>query len=193
MSLLDDRRVEMQRGKHDQVARPLFEDLIEVPHFEMPAHADQQRALADPAPRPHPRCDPQLPLAVHLRRRDEPEPTSQQRIARPPLPVRTNRAFRERSMLLGDAVAIVDEHARILRMQPDEQFVAHGSRLDRNTEMIGECQLAARADRRNRTAYKQVFHRATPSSTPWQRAVSAPHSLTEYGPKCLPTWSFMAR
>ena len=41
MVLLDDRRVEMQRGEDDQIPRPLFEYLIEIPDFEMTAHADQ--------------------------------------------------------------------------------------------------------------------------------------------------------
>ncbi|WP_132895336.1 hypothetical protein [Sphingomonas sp. PP-CC-3A-396] len=48
MVLLDDRRVEMQRGEDDQIPRPLFEYLIEIPDFEMTAHADQQRALLHP-------------------------------------------------------------------------------------------------------------------------------------------------
>ena len=47
-------RIEMQRGQYDQVARPLFEHLIQVPDFEMTAHADQQRALTHTPPRPHP-------------------------------------------------------------------------------------------------------------------------------------------
>lgn len=54
MILLDDRSIEMQCSEHDQITRPLFEHLIEIPDFEMAAHADQQRALGDTAPRPHP-------------------------------------------------------------------------------------------------------------------------------------------
>ncbi len=65
-------RVEMQRGQHDQVAGALFEYLIQVPDFEVTAHADQQRALAHPAPRSHPGGNTQPPPAVHLRGRDEP-------------------------------------------------------------------------------------------------------------------------
>lgn len=76
MILLDGGRfeieaIEMQRGQHDQVARPLFEHLIEIPDLEMTAHADQQSALAHTPPRPHPRRDAQSPLAVHLCGGDE--------------------------------------------------------------------------------------------------------------------------
>ena len=41
MILLDDRRIEMQRGQHNQIARSVFEHLIHIPDFEMTAHADQ--------------------------------------------------------------------------------------------------------------------------------------------------------
>ncbi|WP_258191201.1 hypothetical protein [Sphingomonas sp. PP-CE-3G-477] len=119
MILLDDRCIEMQCGQHDQVARPLFEHLIEIPDFEMMPHADQQRALPDAAARAHPRRDRDPPLAVHLRGRDEAEAPSQQRIARTAFPVRS-----EFAVLIDDARAVIDEHAGIVGVKTDEQILA---------------------------------------------------------------------
>ena len=129
----------MQRGEDDQVARSLFEHQIEIPDFEMAAHADQQRALADAASRPHPGRDPDTPLAVHLRGRDEPQPSSQQRLARlarlalPP----AEQGVLSIVMMHRDAVAVADDHARVIRMKTDEQIVADRARLYRHAEMIG--------------------------------------------------------
>lgn len=151
-------RIEMQRGQHDQVPRPLFKHLIEVPDFEMTAHADQQRALAHTPPRPHPRCDAQSPLTVHLCGRDEAKPPPQQRIARPGLPCPLAAELRQRTMLVGHAAAIVDQHAGIIGVKTDEQILARLSCLYRNAEMLGKDQFATRADRRNRTSHEEFVH-----------------------------------
>ena len=163
MILLDGRRcqserIEMQRGQHDQVARPLFEHLIQVPDFEMTAHADQQRALAHAPPRPHPRRDAQSPLAVHLCGRDETEAPPQQRVARPAVPRRRAAKLRQRTMLVGNAATIVDQHAGIVGVKTDEQILARVSCLYRNAEMLGKDQFATRADRRNRTSHEEFVH-----------------------------------
>lgn len=126
----------MQCGEDDQVARPLFEHEIEIPDFEMTAHADQQRALADAASRPHPGRDPNPPLAVHLRGRDEPQPSSQQRLARLALPP-AKQVVLSIVMMHRDTVAVADDHARVIRMKTDEQIVADRARLYRHAEMIG--------------------------------------------------------
>lgn len=146
----------MQCGEHDQVARPLFEDLIEVPDFEMAAHADQQRALGDTAPRPHPRCDAESSLAVHLRRCDESEPPPQQRIAGTAVPA--PRASRQLLMMLGDAVTIVDQHARIVGVETDKQILPSLSCLDGDAEVLGKIQFAPRIDRRYRASYEKFVH-----------------------------------
>lgn len=126
----------MQRGEDDQVARPLFEHQIEIPDFEMAAHADQQRALADAASRPHPGRDPNPPLAVHLCGRDEPQSSSQQRLARLALPP-AEQGVLSIMMMHRDAVTVADDHARVIRMKTDEQIVADRARLYRHAEMIG--------------------------------------------------------
>lgn len=151
-------RIEMQRGQYDQVARPLFEHLIQVPDFEMTAHADQQRALTHTPPRPHPRRDAQSPLAVHLRRRDEAEAPPQQRVARPAVPRLRTAKLGQSTMLVGNAAAIVDQHAGIVGVKTDEQILARLSCLYRNAEMLGKDQFATRADRRNSTSHEEFVH-----------------------------------
>ncbi|MES2422025.1 MAG: hypothetical protein V4595_12135 [Pseudomonadota bacterium] len=148
----------MQRSQHDQVARPLFEHLIEVPDFEMAAHADQQRALAHTPPRAHPRGDAEPALAIHLRGRNEAQAPPQQRVARPAVPRTLAAKLRQRAMLVGDATTIVDQHARIIGVETDEQVLARLSCLYRNAEMLGKDQFATRADRRNRTSHEEFVH-----------------------------------
>lgn len=143
----------MQRGEHDQVARPLFEHGIEIPDFEMAAHADQQRTLARAAACAHPRGDPDPPLAVHLRGRDEPEPPPEQRIACATFP-----APFEFLMMIDDAQAIIDQHAGIVRVKADEQVFPRTARLYRYAELFGKNEFATRADGRNRTSYEEFFH-----------------------------------
>jgi hypothetical protein len=126
----------VQCGEDDQVARPLFEHQIEIPDFEMATHADQQRALADAASRPHPGGDPNPPLAVHLRGRDKPQPSSQQRLTRLALPP-AEQGFLGIVMMHRDAVTVADDHARVIRVKTDEQIVADRARLYRHAEMIG--------------------------------------------------------
>ncbi len=126
----------MQRGKDDQVARPLFEYLIKIPDFEMAAHADQQRTLTDTAARPHPWRDPDTALAVHLRGRDEPQSPPQQHLARLAFPA-AHRDVLGIVMMHRDAIPVADDHARVIRMKTDEQIVADRARLYRHAEMIG--------------------------------------------------------
>ena len=152
------KRIEMQRGQHDQVARPLFEHLVEIPDFEMAPHADQQRALAHTSPRSHPRGDTEPTLAVHLRGRNEPELAPEQRIARSAFPRPVAARFRQGAMLLGDAAAIVDQQARILGVKADEQVFARLPCLYRNAEMFGKNQFATRAYRRNSTSHEEFVH-----------------------------------
>ncbi len=147
-------RIEVERGQHDQIARPLFEHLIEVPDFEMTAHADEQRSLAHTAPRPHPRCDAEPPLAVHLCGCDETEASPQQRVARAAIPRPFAAERRQRAMLVGNTATIIDQHARIVGVKTDEQVLARLSCLYRNAEMLGKDQFATRADRRNRTSHE---------------------------------------
>ncbi len=153
MVLLDDRRVEMQRGEDDQIPRPLFEYLIEIPDFEMTAHADQQRALLHPAAGSHPRRDAEPALAVHLRGRDEAQPPPEHRIARAPLPVSRNVA-----MMIVDARAIIDQQARIFGMETNEQIVPYAPGLDRDAELIGKNQIATCAYRRYRASNEDIVH-----------------------------------
>ena len=189
MILLDDDRcIEMQHGEYDQVARPLLEHLVQVPDFEMAAHADQQRALAHPPPRSHPGCDAEPSLAVHLRGRDEPEPPSQQRIALPGV----TRALAaelgklgQRTMMCGNASAIVDQQARIVGMETDEQIIVRLPCLYRDAEMLGKDQFATCTDRRYCTSHKEVFHRRNilntyevPVSQCWRLLLREPPSCS---------------
>ncbi|MEG3082890.1 hypothetical protein U1707_04490 [Sphingomonas sp. PB2P12] len=152
-----ERCTEVQCGKDDQVARPLFENLVEVPDLEMTAHADQQRALADAASRPHPRRDVDTPLPVHVGRRNETQPSSQQHVARLALPAVEHDALGFVAVN-GDAVASADDHAGMIGMKTDEQFVADSSRLYRDTEMVWQGEFALGVDRRNRTANEKIGH-----------------------------------
>lgn len=61
-------------------------------------------------------------------------------------------------MLVGNAAAIVDQHAGIVGVKTDEQILARLSCLYRNAEMLGKDQFATRADRRNRTSHKEFVH-----------------------------------
>lgn len=160
-------RIEMQCREHDQVARPLFEHRIQVPHLEMAAHADQQRTLADAAPRSHPRRDPEPPLAVHLRGRDEPKPPSQQHIARAACHAAIADAVvvvadhaRKMPVLVDDIVPIIDQHARIVGVKRNEQVVACAARLYRYAEMLGKKEFASRVDRRDRASHEEIVHDA---------------------------------
>ena len=147
----------MQCGKDDQVAWPLFENLIEIPDLEMTAHADQQRALADAASRPHPRRDADTPLPIHLGRCDETEPSSQQHFARFPLPAVEHAALGFVAMH-GDPVAVADDHAGMIGMKTDEQVVADGARLYRDTKMVWQGEFALGVDGRDRTADENISH-----------------------------------
>ena len=151
--------IEMQRGEHDQVAGALFEHGIEVPDLEMAAHADQQRPLADAAPRPHPRRDPEPPLAVHRCRGDEPEPSAQQRVARAAFPVVACRVH-ELLVPIDDIVPIIHQQAWIIGVKPDEQVFACTASLYRYAEMFGKTEFASRADRRDRTSHEEFVHDA---------------------------------
>lgn len=144
----------MQRGEDDEVARPLFEDGIEVPDLEMATHADQQRALAHAPPRPHPRRDAQPPLAVHLRRRDEAQPAPQQHVARTAFPA----VLRQIPVMIRNALPIIDEHAGIVGVKTNEEIVSRSPCLNSDTEMLGQDQFAACADRRHCTSYEEIIH-----------------------------------
>lgn len=159
MILLDDRCIEMQRGKDDQVARPLFEHLVQIPDLEMMAHADQQRALSDTATRAHPRRDRDPAFTVHMCWRDETQSPPQQSIACSAFPVCSNFA-----VMIYYAGTIIDEHAWIIRVKTDEQVFAHATRLYRDAELLGKHQFAARTDRRHRTSYEKLVHMLTPST-----------------------------
>lgn len=137
MILLYDRCIEMQRGKDGEVAGALLEYLIEIPRLEMLAHADQQRALADAAARSHPGRDRYPSLAVHPGRRDKTETPSQQHVARAALPALPCHLADERLVPVRHARVVVDEHAGIVRMQPDEQIPAYAAGLYRYAEMLG--------------------------------------------------------
>ncbi len=173
MILLDDGCIEMQRGKDDEVARPLFEHLIEIPDFEMAPHAHQQRALANAAPRAHPRCDRDPPLAVHLRRRDETETTSQQRIARSALPAADAGMIRHVAIMFDDAFPIIDEQAGIFGMQADEQIFPRRPRLNSDAEMIGKDQFSFDADRRHRTPDKEAIRHTHTTLSAYRQNVTS--------------------
>lgn len=105
----------MQCRQDDQVARPLLKYGVEVPDLEMMSHADQQRALTDSAARPHPGCDRDPPLAVHLRWCDETQPAAKKHVAG--AAVRSiDRQIGQCAVMVGDAVAIIDQHARVIGM-----------------------------------------------------------------------------
>lgn len=61
-------------------------------------------------------------------------------------------------MVLDDAATIVDDHARIVGVETDEQIFTGLSCLDRNAEMLGKIQLAPRTDRRYRASYEEFIH-----------------------------------
>ncbi len=65
---------------------------------------------------------------------------------------------RQLLMVLDDAVAIVDEHTRIIGVQTDEQVLPGLSCLDGNAEMLWEIQFAPRTDGRYRAAYEEFVH-----------------------------------
>ncbi len=61
-------------------------------------------------------------------------------------------------MPVGNAAAIIDEHAWIVGMKTDEQILARLSCLYGDAEMFGKNQLATRTDRRDRTSHEEFVH-----------------------------------
>ncbi len=122
------RRGHVERGEHGEVGGALFEHLVEVPDLEMIPHADQQGALGGSAAGAHPRRDRDPPPAVEPGRCDEPERATSCRIAGLCVVVGALRTVE--AMTLDDAGPIVDDHARCLVVQSDEQMVVHRPRLD---------------------------------------------------------------
>lgn len=134
----------MERGEHREVGGALFEDLVQVPDLEMIAHADQQRALGDGSAGAHPRRDRDPPATVEPGRCDEPEGPTPCRVVGLRVVARALRAVD--AVALDDAGPIVDDHARCLVVQSDEQMVVHRARLDRDAEGVVQRKAAANAD-----------------------------------------------
>jgi hypothetical protein len=147
----------VKRREHRQVGGAVFEHLVEVPDFEMIAHADQQRALGDRAARVQPWRDRDTAAAVEPGRRDEPEGAPPRRIVRARVVVGALRTLA--AMPRDDTGAVVHDHAGCLVVQSDEQMVVHRPRLNGDAECVVQRKVAANANTRQRAADKEIIHR----------------------------------
>lgn len=147
----------MKRGEHGEIAGPVFKDVIEVPDLEMVAHADEQRALRDPAARAHPRCDRDAALAVQSSRRDESEGAALGRLAG--LRVVVGLAGALAPVPFGDASAVVHDHALRFVVQADEQMIVGRARLDGDAERVVKLQISTHADTGQSTADEEIVHK----------------------------------
>jgi hypothetical protein len=146
----------MKRCEHGEIRRPVFEGVIEVPDFEMVAHADEQGPLGDATPLAHPRRDRDAAPAIEPGRRHEPEGAAARRLVRANIVLAL--PFAVAAVAGSDAGAVVHDHAPGLVVKPDEEMVVRCPRLDRDAERIVQRHVAARTNARQRTADEEIIH-----------------------------------
>lgn len=146
----------MKRGEHGEIGGPVFEHVIEVPDFEMVAHADKQCALRDTALRAHPRRNRNAALAIEPCRRHEAVGAAACGLVR--LDIVAALAFALAPVAFGDACTVIHDHAGRFVMQPYEEVIVCRARLDCDAEGIVKRHVTANADTRQRAADKEIVH-----------------------------------